>query len=93
LEPGKNWKEGFCAGLVNSRIFVCLLSKGAINSPNFSRQNISTLTSDSPCDNLFLEHRLALELKQLGMIEVVYPILIGEVTGASHAGTRSDFPS
>ena len=27
LEPGVNWEEGFCAGLINSRQFVCILSR------------------------------------------------------------------
>ena len=79
LEPGKNWKEGFCAGLVSSRVFICLLSKEALNSPTNPKQNLSYLSTDSPCDNVFLEHRFALELKQLGLIETVFPILIGDV--------------
>jgi len=69
---------------------VCLLSKGALNSPTIPRQNISALTRDSPCDNVFLEHRFALELKQLGMIDIVYPILIGDVIGASQAVNGAD---
>ena len=81
LEDGENWKEGFCSGLMSSRIFVCLLSKGAVNNPDprYKRSNFSCLTEDSPCDNVFLEHRFALELLQLGLIEKVYPILIGDI--------------
>lgn len=84
LEPGVPWKEGFCAGLVNSRTFVCLLSREAINSPSKDRQNFSKLTEDSNCDNVFLEHRLALELRGLGLIEKIFPVMIGDfdiVTG------------
>ena len=78
LEPGQNWEEGFCAGLVNSRTFVCLLSKGAINHPTIDRQNFSKLTATSACDNVFLEHRLALELRCLGLIERIFPLMIGD---------------
>ena len=79
LKPGVEWKEGFCAGLANSNAFVCLLSKGAINHPEKSWQNFSKLTADSKCDNVFLEHRLALELKGLGLISKIFPMFIGEV--------------
>jgi serine/threonine protein kinase len=79
LEPGVDWKEGFCAGLVNSRMFVCLISKDAINNNKNDRQNFSKLTEESPCDNVFLEHRLAIELKKLTLIDVIYPVFIGEI--------------
>ena len=36
------------------------------------------LTSDSPCDNVLLEHRLALELRERGLIERIFPIMIGD---------------
>ena len=80
LEPGVEWKEGFCAGLVNSRAFLCLLSPGAINHMEIDWQNFSKLTPESRCDNVFLEHRLALELKGLGLIDYVYPVMIGKAT-------------
>ena len=75
LKPGENWKEGFCGGLVNSRTFVCLLSRGAINHPSIAWQNFGNLKEDSRCDNVLLEHRLALELKGLGLVEKVMGIL------------------
>jgi hypothetical protein len=73
LKPGQNWKEGFCEGLVTSRTFVCLLSKQGTTCP------FSQLTNSSRVDNVFLEHRLALELKHLGLIEGVFPVMIGDV--------------
>ncbi len=78
LEPGQDWKEGFCEGIVNSKTFMCLLSKEAINHPTKEWQNFFKLTKSSKCDNVFLEHRLALELKQFGLIESVFPIMIGD---------------
>jgi hypothetical protein len=42
------------------------------------------LTEDSKCDNVFLEHRLAIELQQLGLIDKVFPIFIGTVDPATN---------
>eukprot|EP01041_Mallomonas_annulata_P006502 gene6502-biopygen3130 len=69
LKPGVLWEEGFFAGFVNSRTFVCLLSKGAIHHPQRPRQNFANLNKASPCDNVFLEYRLALE--QRDMVDAV----------------------
>lgn len=71
LKAGENWKEGFCSGLVNSRTFVCLISRGAINHPTNTRQSYAILKEDSGCDNVLLEHRLAMELRGMGIIEKV----------------------
>jgi serine/threonine protein kinase len=78
LEPGMPWEQGFCAGLVHSKTFVCLLSRHAINHPQKSSQNFSQLTKDSPCDNVLLEHRLALQFRALGLIEKIFPVMIGD---------------
>ena len=79
LEPGVDWEQGFCEGLVSSRAFVPLLSRDAINHPDIAWQNFSKLTADSRCDNVFLEHRLAVELQGLGLIEKMFPIFIGNL--------------
>ena len=80
LEPGIDWEQGFCEGLVSSRAFVPLLSRDAINHPDNDWQNFSKLTSDQPnCDNVFLEHRLAVELQGLGLIEKIFPVFIGNL--------------
>jgi len=78
LKPGEPWREGFCAGLVNSRAFLALISKSGINSSTVPYRNFGNLRQDSQCDNVFLEHRLALELRELGYLEKVFPVMIGE---------------
>ena len=84
LEPGVDWEQGFCEGLVSSRAFVSLLSRDAINHPDIAWQNFSKLTADQPnCDNVFLEHRLAVELQGLGLIEKMFPIFIGNLNAAT----------
>ena len=79
LEPGVDWEQGFCEGLVSSRAFVPLLSRDAINHPDKDWQNFSKLTADSKCDNVYLEHRLAVELQGLGLIEKMFPVFIGNL--------------
>jgi hypothetical protein len=80
LQPGADWKKGFLGGLINSKTFVCLLSRGAINSPFPSkRQNFSQLHMDSPCDNLLLEIRLAVELQEIGFLEKIFPVFVGDL--------------
>jgi serine/threonine protein kinase len=81
LPLGKDWEKGFCDGLVNSRTFVCLLSRGAINHSEKEWQNFSCLREDSKCDNVMLEHRFALELAAMGMIECIFPVMIGDYDG------------
>eukprot|EP01037_Dinobryon_pediforme_P034773 gene34773-40845_t len=69
LIPG----EGFCDGLVKSLIFLPLLSREAINSSSVEKQNFSLLSKSSNCDNVLLEHRLALELCERGVVVSIYP--------------------
>ena len=83
LEPGVDWEQGFCEGLVSSRAFVPLLSRDAINHPDKDWQNFSKLTADSKCDNVFLEHRLAVELQELGLIEKIFPMFIGNLDAST----------
>jgi serine/threonine protein kinase len=78
LLPGQPWEEGFCDGLVNSACFVCLLSRNAINHPEKAWQNFTKLEEGSRCDNVLLEWRLALELRDRHLIEGVFPVLIGD---------------
>ena len=79
LEPGQNWEEGFVSGLVTSRCFVCLLSRGAIKSDSKDGQNFEWMTQGSKGDHVLSEWRLALELKERTMIEGVFPVMIGDV--------------
>ena len=88
LEPGVDWEQGFCEGLVSSRAFVPLLSRDAISHPDKAWQNFSNLMADSNCDNVFLEHRLAVELHGIGMIEKMFPIFIGDLDATTSEYTH-----
>ena len=72
LVPGMPWEDGFCEGLVKCNVFIAVMSPNAIS-------NFSSLASDSPCDNVLLEHRLAIELRAQGLLSKIYPILIGDI--------------
>lgn len=74
----KPWDEGFIEGLVKSRLFVPIFSRGAINHATNNRSNITLLKADSAVDNFLLEQRLALELNKRSMIELISPIMIGD---------------
>jgi len=63
---------------LSSANFVCLLSRGAIKNPNNENQNWEKLSEASRCDNVLLEWRLALEFKKRGLLEGVFPIMIGD---------------
>ena len=79
LKPGESWEEGFCDGLVKSRVFIPLLSRGAINHETKDSQSFSRKTVNSPCDNVLLEHTLALEFQFRGLVEKIYPLMLGDV--------------
>jgi ankyrin repeat protein/serine/threonine protein kinase len=76
LEEGHPWEEGFCRGLVQSSVFVCLISASVVGD-KCSGRGFHQLAEDSPCDNVLLEHLLALELKELTLLSNVHPIFIG----------------
>lgn len=88
LQPGELWEVGFCKGLIRSRIFVPLLSRNATNCEGNKRQNFTLLTPDSPCDNVLLEHMMALDLFSRGLIKKVYPLLIGDEMQDPETGGR-----
>jgi ankyrin repeat protein/serine/threonine protein kinase len=79
LKDGVDFEEGFSDGLAQSKIFVCLISANAVANRSTGR-GFHTLQADSRCDNVLLEHLLALELKQLNMISRIFPIFIGART-------------
>ena len=72
-------EASFCDGLASSKIFLAILSKGAVNHPVRSNQSFAKLVSTSPCDNVLLEHRLALDMQKRGMMAKLFPIMIGEL--------------
>ena len=57
---------------------VNLLSRDAIKCPTRDWHNIEKLAEGSKCDNVLLEWRLALELHERGMIEGIFPVMIGD---------------
>ena len=83
------WEKGFCAGLMSSRTFVPLLSRDAINHPTIVTQNFSKLNAASATDNVFLEHRMAIELYGLGYIEKVFPVFIGQMESGQTSSDSS----
>jgi hypothetical protein len=74
---GESWEKGFSDGLVKSSIFMPILSRGSINDSTNPRSNFTKLTETSNCDNMLLEYRIALDLFARGMLDFVYPIMIG----------------
>ena len=84
LKDGKPWETGFCEGLVNSRVFVALISEDAVAHPTNDRSCFSRLSATSACDNVLLEHQFALELEELGMLEYIYPVMIGKRVGGRY---------
>jgi len=77
-ELGNSISNGFMSGLVNCKYFVPLISRNSINHPTVDEFNFSKLNPDSPGDDLLLEYRLASELKDLNLIQGVFPVLIGD---------------
>ena len=74
------WEEGFADGLLGSAVFVPILSKMAL-AP------FEVLTPSSHCDNVLLEHRMALELKERKPQErLILPLLCGELKDEPHLG-------
>ena len=71
LPRGLPWEQGFADGLFNSAVFVPILSKDAL-AP------FAQLQEGSQCDNVCLEHRIALALVELGHLPRIFPILVGE---------------
>jgi hypothetical protein len=81
LDVGEDWEEGFVDALASSTIFLCLLSKNALfgcRKGGAHCHRIDTLTPDSPCDNVLLEWRMALELKEMGLLSKICPVFIGD---------------
>ena len=79
LSDGLNWETGFVEGLVDATTFVCFLSNGAIFDSLNPRNDITQRLVDSPVDNVLLEWRLALELRERNMIKRIFPVMIGEL--------------
>ena len=78
IDAGDDWRIAFVDGLFGSRIFTPLLSRKGLSS-------MRTLKADSPCDNLLLEYRIAIELYLhhnaygRGPLNIL-PVLVGDRT-------------
>ena len=89
LQPGVPWEQGFCDGLVSSRVFVPVLSRAAINNSDKEWHNFNKLTANSS-DNVLLEYRMALELKADHLVEAIYPVMIGDIDGDRNTDIRDN---
>jgi hypothetical protein len=78
MEPDVPWEISVCDGIAKSRVFLPIMSRGAINHPTDPRYNFSTLTQASPCDYLLVQYLLALETRGRGMTDKIYPVMIGD---------------
>ena len=89
LRFGQRWEHGFVDGLRSSLVMVPVLSRPGL-AP------FEDLRTESPCDNVLLEHTLAIELKERTVIWGITPLLVGESTAhnrdsskwSSHASSR-----
>ena len=62
---------GLADGLFGSKIFVPVLSKAGL-------AGFAELQEDSPCDNVLLEHFLALEMQKRGLLHAIFPVFVGQ---------------
>jgi hypothetical protein len=76
---------------VKSLVFLPILSREAINSSSVEKQNFTLLSRSSNCDNVLLEHRLALELIERGILESIYPVLVGDIVTDSGKDVYTDY--
>ena len=83
LVDGEKWEDGFADGLFGSRIFVPFLSKAAL-AP------FAKLGADSNCDNVLLEHLVAILQFESKLLNAIFPIFIGSVVDEV-TGERANF--
>jgi len=63
-------QAGFTKAICSSTVVVTVLSRDALAS-------VSELTPDSPCDNVLLEHELALALAEMKGV-AIFPLFVGD---------------
>ncbi len=83
LEPGEPWDIAAFKGMLKSKIFIPLISRGALH-------RMTTLDKESLCDNMYLEFVLSLELRERGSLDKIFPLMLGdkdESTGRYHKFT------
>jgi hypothetical protein len=79
LQPGVPWEIGFCNGLVLSRMCVPIISRRAIHNKTSARSDWSLLTNSSSVDNVLLEHRLAIEFEERGLLQSIFAVYVGDL--------------
>jgi serine/threonine protein kinase len=78
LKDGEPWESGFVDALCKSHCFVPILSRAAL------KIRFEGLSDSSPCDNVLLEYRLAIELAQRNLLTRIFPLFLGDLLpGAS----------
>jgi hypothetical protein len=84
LEDGQRWEEGFADGLCSANVFIPVLSRAAL-AP------CADLTAGSDtCDNVVLEHQLAIELEKRGQLRAIFPVFVDELQ-SQHPDLYSNF--
>jgi ankyrin repeat protein/serine/threonine protein kinase len=90
LLHGEVWNSGFCQGLMSCKVFVPVISRAALFGSRDCRKYGNK--ADAAVDNVLLEYRLALELKEMNYITRIYPIFVGDGTSNAEDG-RGDVHS
>ena len=65
LKDGMKWKDGFLNGLMNSRVFIALISSGAL-------ARVRDFKQDHTYDNVLLEYETALKVSVSCMYESMH---------------------
>jgi serine/threonine protein kinase len=84
------WRDEFSGALVNASIFVPIVSRSSLSHPLNPRFNVKNLEQDSICDDLVLEYRLAVELRDMGFIQQIFPLMVGDVTSLKVADENDE---
>ena len=84
LEPGEPWDIAAFKGMLKSKIFIPLVSRGAL-------QRIATLDKGAACDNMYLEFVLSLELRERGSLDKIFPLMLGDKDEATGRYSKFTF--
>ena len=84
LEPGEPWDIAAFKGMLKSKIFIPLVSRGSL-------QRMATLDKGAACDNMYLEFVLALELRERGSLDKIFPLMLGDIDEANGRYSKFTF--
>ena len=73
LRPAQKWEDGFVDGMLSSVVIVPVLSARLLHG--FEKL---TPCPHARCDNVLLEHVLALEWVARGEVKGIFPLMVGE---------------